>query len=104
LAELKALQANNDVFSILWHQLRLHFPPLGICSRVGWLHSWDNLRTTQFAPRCTRSERQKLYEMPKQHPAFQTVLSASTKSRPEACRSWGAWWCNKMKAAPFCVP
>jgi len=24
-------------------------------SRVGWLHSWDNLRTTQFAPRCTRS-------------------------------------------------
>jgi len=53
----KYLKANNYVFSILWHQLRVLYPLLGVGSRVGWLHSWDNLRTTQFAPRCTRSER-----------------------------------------------
>jgi len=37
---------NNDVFSILWHQLGVLFPLLGVGSRIGWLHSWDNQRTT----------------------------------------------------------
>jgi hypothetical protein len=53
----KHRKANNDVFSILWHQLRVLFPLLGVGNRVGWLHSWDHLGTTQFAPRCARSER-----------------------------------------------
>ena len=30
---------------------------VGCC--VGWLHSWDNLRTTQFAARSMRSEQWK---------------------------------------------
>jgi hypothetical protein len=96
-------KVNNDIFSIVWHQLRLLFPPLGVCSHVGWLHSWDNLRTTKFARRCTRSEGPIWYEIQKQQPVLQTVFTGSTKSRLDACRAWGAWWCSTMKAGPFCV-
>jgi len=96
-------KANNDVFSILWHQLRVLFQLLGVGSRVRWLHSWDNLRIIQFAPRYTRCEQYMWYVMPKQHPAWRTVVTASTKSRREAPHSWGAWWLWKMKAGPFCV-
>jgi len=81
------LNGNNDVISILRHRLRALFPPLGVGSRVGWLHSWHNVRTTQFTPRCTRSERLKWYEMPLQRPASQTVFTVSTKSRLEAPHS-----------------
>jgi hypothetical protein len=52
----KHRKANNEVFSVLWHQLRVLVPLQGIGSRVGCLHCWKNLGTTQFAPRCTRSE------------------------------------------------
>jgi len=52
----KHRKANNDVFSILCHQMCVLFAPLGVGRRVGWLHIRENLRTTQFALRCTRSE------------------------------------------------
>jgi len=55
---LKHRRANNHVFSILWHQLRVLFPLVGVGSRVAWLHSCENLRTTHFAARCTRSEQE----------------------------------------------
>jgi len=44
--------ANNDVYSILWHQLRVLFPLPAVGRPVGWLNSWDNMRTTQCAQRC----------------------------------------------------
>jgi len=85
LAELNASQSEpRRIESILGHLLGVYFPPLGVGSHVGWLHSWDNVRTTQFAPRCTRSERYKWCVMPKQCLASQTVITASTKSRLEA--------------------
>jgi len=72
---------------------------VGSC--VGWLHSWDNLRTTQCALRCMRSERYKSYVMPKQHPVSQTVFTVSTKSRLQAPHSEGAWWLCKIKLGRF---
>jgi hypothetical protein len=50
----KNWKANNDVYSILWHQLGVCFPTLGIGRRVGWLNSWNMMGTTQCALRCTR--------------------------------------------------
>jgi len=41
--------------------------------------------------------------MPKQRPASQTIITASTRSCLEAPHSWGAWWLCKMKAGPCCV-
>jgi hypothetical protein len=52
----KHCKSNNEVFSVLRHHLRVPVLRLGIGSRVGWLHSWDNQRTIQFARRCTRTE------------------------------------------------
>jgi len=55
----------------IWNYLGAPVRTTGVSRRVvcgfrtdlhfadGWLHSWDNLRTTQYAPRCTRSKRQK---------------------------------------------
>jgi len=43
------------------------------------------------------------YVIRKQCPESQTVLTMSTKSRPEPTRSWDAWWFFKMKARQFCV-
>jgi len=58
-AEQKALQSEQ------WHSLHLMTSVACAFSTarrfgtfVGWLHSWDNLRTTQFAPRCTRSNQE----------------------------------------------
>jgi hypothetical protein len=53
--------ANNDVFSILWHQLCVLFPLLGIRSHVGGLPSPDDLGTTQFDSQYTRSVQYKRY-------------------------------------------
>jgi len=64
----KPRNANNDVFSILWHQLGVLLPRLGVGSHVECLHSWDNLGTTQFAPRCMRSEWYKRWVMQKPRP------------------------------------
>ena len=75
----------------------------GIGSCVRWLQSWNDLRTTQFAPRYTRSEQWKLYVMQMQHLASWTFLTMTTKSRLEASHSWGAWSLGQMKAGPFCV-
>ena len=96
-------KANTDAFSILWYQFRVLFSLLGVGSCVGWLHSWDILSTTKFAPRCTRSEPWNKCVMHTKCPALWTVLSVSAKSCLEACRSWGAWWFWKIKAGPFCV-
>jgi len=98
----KHRKANNDVIFILWHQLSVLFPLLGVGSHDGWLHSWDNLRTTRFAPRYTRSAWHTWYVMPKQRPVSQTVLTGCTESRREAPHSWGAWWLSKMKPGPCC--
>jgi len=76
---------------------------LGVGSHVGWLHSWDNLRATQFAPKWTRSERSKWYVMPKQCLASYSVLTTSTESRLEDPHSRGAGLFSKMKAGPFWV-
>jgi hypothetical protein len=58
------------------------------------------LRTTQFAPKCTRFERYKSYEMAKQCQESQSVLAGCTTSRLEAAYSCDAWLFCKMKAAP----
>jgi hypothetical protein len=52
----KIRNRNNDILSMLWHQLRVLFQLLGDESHVGWFNNWDNVRTTQCAPRCGRSE------------------------------------------------
>jgi len=93
---------NNDVFCIEWHQLCLLFPLLGVGSHVGGLYSWDNLRTTQFAQSCTRSEQSLWYVRLKQHSVSQTVLAACTISRLEAPHSWSARGLCMTKAGPFC--
>jgi hypothetical protein len=103
LAELQPSQANNEVFSIQWHQLRVVFPLLGVGSRVGWLQIWDNLINTQFAPRYTSSEWYTWYVMPKECLASQTILRAGTQSHLEALHSWGAWLFCKLKPGLFCV-
>jgi len=72
-------------------------------SHVEWWHSWDNLRTTQFVARCTRSERQKWCVMRKHRLVLLTFLRASTKSCLESSQSWGARWFCKMNVGLFCV-
>jgi len=57
LAELEALQSER--LHILYHRTSVASAVstarhVGSC--VVWLHNKDNLRTTQFAPRCSRSE------------------------------------------------
>ena len=88
LAELKASQIA---------QCRILYPMTSVgcafstarCvgSCVGWLHSWDNLGTTQLALRCTGSERYKWYVVQKQLLALLTFLTTSTESRLEASHS-----------------
>jgi hypothetical protein len=72
-------------------------------SRVGWLHSLDNLRPTLFPPSCRRFERWKWCAMPQQHLASWTVLTASTKSYLKASSSWRTWWPCNLKARLCCV-
>jgi len=74
-----------------------------VSSRVGWLRSLDNLRSTQIAPRFLTSEWFKWYGMQKQHLASLTVLSVSTKSCLYDSHSWGAKWLCNIKAALLCV-
>jgi hypothetical protein len=91
---------NNDAFCILWHQLRVLFPLHGVGTHVGWLHSWENVRTTQFALGGMWSERWKRYVVSKQRPPSQTVLTGKTKCCLKAPHLWGAWWLRTMQAVP----
>jgi hypothetical protein len=103
MAELRASQSEQWLILYPMTSVACAFPPLGGDCHVGWLHRWDNLRTTRFALKCMRSEQGKWYVMPKQCMGLYTFLTTSTKSRFEASHSWGACWFGKMNAGPFCV-
>jgi len=75
--------------------------PVG--SHIGWLHSWVNLRTSQFAPRCMRPELKRWCEMWKQCTVSETFLSTSTKCPLEDSHSRGGWLLCKIKVGPLYV-